>query len=899
MRRALGRRSANSGRMHGRRCIVAGLALVAGLFSPSATRAATDVARATLSNGLRVVVVRNSLAPVATAMINYQVGSNEQWIPGLAHATEHMMFRGSRTLSSSQLMDALSITGGEFDADTQSNVTQFFFTVPSQYLDIALRAERSRATGLLMSEDLWDQERGAITQEVTQDNSDAFYRLFIKMQTRLIGGTPYAKNTLGTVEDFAKNVNSTQLLKFYHTWYHPNNAIYVIVGDVDPQSTIQRVKALFGDVPAAKLPEREGFALRPLVGAVYHDESDQPYTAVALGYRFPGYDNPDYAAGEILSDVLSSQRSELGGLPFTGKALAAEFFSQPYPRVAIAFAFAAVPVSTPPETIDRELRSIIDHYKTTGVPADLVEAAKLREISESEFNANSIQGLASEWSEALAVQGLHSPDDMIAQFQKVTPADVDRVLRTYLDNSRVVAAYAVPRNAGAARPSSGGLAKENNEIPPSKHEPLPYWAQSVLDHLQVPQQTISPADITLSNGIRLIVQPEHITHTVVVSGEILNNPDVQEPRGQEGVADVTASILPYGTTTYDRVALQTELDKIAATTSAGTEFGLDVLSSSFERGVELLADEELHPAFSPDAFAIVKQQSVGALAGEMTSPDHLADVALSKALYPPGDPEQRFATPQSVGALTLADVRSWFAYAYRPDLTTIVVIGDTTPADAQRLFEKYFGGWSASGPKPNVFPPPVPPNQPSHFDVPATGRIQSSVQLIETLPLVRTDPAWAPLELANAVLTGGFYSSLLFHRLREVHGYVYTVDSGVAAGKVRSTFSVSYGCDPANILRAQAEITAVLRQLQQTPVDAQRLLRSKALLMGQVPIREASFDGVGGQLLDYATLGLPLNQGVIDARDVLSATSASVQAALAKYIRPDAFVRIVTGPGPP
>ncbi len=69
--------------------------------------------------------------------------------------------------------------------------------------------------------------------------------------------------------------------------------------------------------------------------------------------------------------------------------------------------------------------------------------------------------------------------------------------------------------------------------------------------------------------------------------------------------------------------------------------------------------------------------------------------------------------------------------------------------------------------------------------------------------------------------------------------------------------------------------------------------------MGQVPIREASFDGVTGQLLDYATLGLPLNQGIIDARDVLSATSASVQAALAKYIRPDAFVRIVTGPGPP
>src|SRR5580704_14347998 len=175
--------------------------------------APSDVARATLPNGLRVIVVRDTLAPVATAMLNYQVGSDEQWIPGLAHATEHMMFRGSATLSSSQLMESMGITGGDFDADTTSTVTQYFFTVPSAYLGIALRAERSRATGLLMSQDQWEQERGPITQEVQQDNSSAFYRLFVKMQDRLIGGTPYAKNTLGTVSDFAKRVDGTQLMK--------------------------------------------------------------------------------------------------------------------------------------------------------------------------------------------------------------------------------------------------------------------------------------------------------------------------------------------------------------------------------------------------------------------------------------------------------------------------------------------------------------------------------------------------------------------------------------------------------------------------------------------------------------------------------------------------------------
>ena len=885
--------------MSKRSSLVAILVGVALLAMPAVTaRASADVARATLSNGLRVIVVRDPLAPVATAMLNYEAGSNEQWIPGLAHATEHMMFRGSATLSSSQLMDAIGITGGDFDAETKNGVTQFYFTVPSAYLDIALRAERSRASGLLMSQALWNQERGAITQEVQQDNSDAFYRLFVRMQQRLIGGTPYAKNTLGTVADFVKNVNSVQLRKFYGMWYHPNNAVYIITGDVDPKGTIEQVRSLFGDLPATKLPARQPVRLGTLRGAIYHDTSDQAFTAVALGYRFPGYDSPDYAAGQILGDVLSSQRSELGGLPYAGKALGTGFVSQVYPKAAIGIAFAAVPVTTRPETIDRELRAILGSYQKSGVPADLVSAAKLREISQLEFNANSIEGLAFEWSQAVAVQALQSPDDMVAEFNRVTVADVNRVLRTYLDNDRVVVAYAVPKNSGASSAGGGEMAKENNAIPPTTHEPLPAWAQRVLEHLQVPEQTLAPVDMRLSNGLRLIVQPERITPTVVVSGEIHNDPSVQEPAGMEGVGDVTEALLPYGTVSYGRVALQSQLDSIAATSAAGTEFGLDVLSAHLERGVQLLADEELHPAFNPSDFAIVRQQSAAELVGEMTSPDHLADVALAKALYPPGDPAQRFATPKTVGALTLQDVKTWYAAAYRPDLTTIVVIGDITPQAAKTVFEKYFGSWTAAGPKPNVGLPRVPPNAPSQVDVPATGRVQSSVQLIETLPITRDDPAWAPLELANSVLTGGFYSSLLYHDLREVHGYAYSVDSRVAAGRTRGTFGVDYACDPANVVPAQLQVQAVLAQLQGEPIEPARLLRSKALLMGELPIRESSYDGVTGQLLAYALLDLPLNQNVLDAEAELGATAASVQAALAKYLRPKDFVRVVTGPSP-
>jgi zinc protease len=136
-----------------------------------------DVTRATLKNGLRVVIVRNTLAPVVTTEINYLVGSNEapDGFPGMAHALEHMMFRGSPGLSSAQLSNLIAAMGGNFNAATQQTVTQYFFTVPASDLEIALNIEAVRMRDALNTEALWKQERGAIEQEVAQDLSNPQY----------------------------------------------------------------------------------------------------------------------------------------------------------------------------------------------------------------------------------------------------------------------------------------------------------------------------------------------------------------------------------------------------------------------------------------------------------------------------------------------------------------------------------------------------------------------------------------------------------------------------------------------------------------------------------------------------------------------------------------------------
>jgi zinc protease len=851
-----------------------------------------DVTRATLPNGMQVVVLRDTLAPVVSTWMNYLTGSDEEPITGLAHAQEHMLFRGSKTLSPSQFADTTAITGGTFNADTQNQMTQYFFEMPSSYLDIALHLERSRASDVLDSQKQWDQERGAITQEVTRDNSSATFRLFEKTVQHIFAGTPYGDFGLGTVESF-KQIQSPDLKAFYAKWYHPNNAIYVIAGNVDPQETIARVKALYADLPAAKLPERKPVQLGPVTPMMLRDNSSDPITLGFVAYRVPGYASPDYFASQILNDVLSSPRGALYELQASGKALGTFAQSQTYPEAGMTLVGSAVPVTTTGDQAVADVKAVIEGYKKTGLPPDLVAVAKQREVAQAQFARNSISDLASTWSQALAVEH-RTPDEDLAGLEKVSVDDVNRVLRRYFDNTTATVAISTPKPASGS--AFGGRAGEDNTVIPTEHTELPAFARNVLANLHVPEQTVKPSMQTLPNGIKLVVVPSQISKTVVLRGQIAANPGVQDPPGKDGIDSIVEGLFSYGTTTYDRIAYQTELDKIAANVSAGKGFGLDVISNRFERGVALLADDELHPAFPQQAFQIVKQQTVGSLTGEVQSPAYKAQRALADALYPPGDPARRSATPQTAAAVTLNDVKSSFAATYRPDLTTIVVVGDVTPASARSTVERAFGGWKAVGPTPNVFPPRVPPNKPAHAEIPATGRIQAEVTLGETIPITYHDADYPLLNLGNTVLTGGFYASLLFHDLREVHGYAYTVSSSVGGGKNRSAFTVSYGADPQNVERAERLVVDDLTSLQRKPLPDDRLTRAKALVVGELPVRQESYEGLAGQLLTYGTTGRPLDQDRLDARAQLQATPEQVRAAFAKWIRPHDFVRVVQGP---
>ena len=401
------------------------------------------------------------------------------------------------------------------------------------------------------------------------------------------------------------------------------------------------------------------------------------------------------------------------------------------------------------------------------MPADLVAAAKVQERSGAEFEKNSIEGLATVWSEAVAVDGLDSPDEDLARIEKVTVDDVNRVARKYLDLDHAIVAILTPQGSGKPVAASGFGGQESIALGEAKSTPLPEWASAAQSRLSVPHSAVHPTVSRLANGVTLIVQPENVSNTITVFGHIRNRPELEVPKGLEGLSTVLDHLFSYGSENLDRIALQRALDQIGASEYAGTDFQVSVLKDNFERGVELLADNELHPALPKSAFQIVRQQVQESVAGRLQSPGYLSGKALRSALLPKGDPSLRETLPATVSAITLEQVRDYYNNAFRPDLAVIVVVGDVTPEKAQSVIEKYFGVWHATGPKPNTVLPSIPPSQPEVTSVPDKSRIQDEVTLGETIGLTRSDDDYFALQLGNNILGGGFYSTRLSRDLRK------------------------------------------------------------------------------------------------------------------------------------
>jgi zinc protease len=871
--------------------------------SQALTPGGNDVFRATLDNGLRVVIVRNTIAPVASTDMTYVVGSRDDPpdFPGMAHAQEHMLFRGTKNLSTAQLGTVATALGGDFNASTSDTVTQFEFTVPAADLEAVLKIESDRMRDVLDAQSEWENERGAIEQEVLRDETAPGGDFFREARSLAFAGSVYAHDGVGTRAAFDR-LTGPELKAFYERWYAPNNAVLVIAGDVDPVSTLARVKGLFGSIPRRNVPPHASVRLQEPNRTLLQRPTTLVYPLAIVGYRLPGIDSPDFLASYVLQETLDSERGQLRGLVDSGEALDGEWVSLPYtPAGQLGFASAALAPNEDPAAMERRLESILAEYVQQGVPRELFESTKRRLIAAQEFGRNSTESLASDWATTIAVDGEPSIVREQHLIAAVTLAEVNAVARRYLDPRHAIAAALTP-SADANQSEAPAPPKKGPEKPLEIQAPatqLPAWAEALVEHVTVAPSALSPTQLKLSNGIDLIVQPETISDSVFVLGRVHTEPVLQQPPGKEGVSNVLAALFGLGTAARDRNAYQRALDDLDSDASAGTEFALQTTAPAFERAVSLLAENELRPRFDEPTFELARRQALEELATTLNSTHSSATRQAATKLLPPGDPELREPSLDGIAHLNIDDVRAYYAATIRPDTTTIVVVGNVTPDAARAAIERVFGTWQAAGPPPVLELPAVPPNAPATVNVEVPSLGQDNVMLQEIVPVTRTSPQFYPFLLGNAILGGGAVGpqqSRLFRDLRQNAGLVYTVDSQFHNGTSRSIFEVEYACLPANEARISALVTAEIEKMQTAPPDPFELALVKASIVRGALLGDAAVTSIGSALLDDAVDGLPLDQQQIDARRFLATDATAVRDAFAAAIRPQDFVHVIEGP---
>ncbi len=852
--------------------------------------------RATLSNGMRVVLLPDALAPVVTTIVEYGVGSADDTMPGIAHATEHMLFRGTRTVSAGQFADLAARMGAQYNAQTSETTTIYFFKIPSSYLDLVLHLEADRMANATIAASAWATERGAIEQEIRARDGIPTYRVGLKVRETFFRGTPFADATGGTVPSFEK-MTADEIRAFYRTWYQPGNATLYVAGNFEPARALARIRALFEPLPSRPVPQRAPLVIPPLPASTVQGTIDFPIGIGGLAYRFPGATASDAAAANVLEQVFASGESTFGDLRASGKVAAVLTFSSAFPEVGASFFLALPGPGSTPQASQDALRAVLDGYRKDGVPAHLIDEAKLQLTSQQSYAESSIMGLASAWAQGQVLR--RTPDEIFEAIAQVTPDGVNRVLRTYLTPDHEIAIVLTAKPSSTAENVDPSAAVENVGYTPAMHEPLPAWAREALKApLRVPEEGRTTVIGTLPNGLRYAIRRETASPTVVVAGAVRTSPELYEPKGKEGVAGILDPLMAWGTTTYDRKAYQAQFDAIAATGAIGTSFGLRLRAGDFDRGMALLADGELHPAFPDAGFTVAKAALLQGLTLAEKVPAQRAAAAKRDALYPPRDPRRRHATAGSVQSIALNDVKRYYRTTFRPDEAKIVIVGDVVPAHAIDVLRATFGGWKAEGAPPSFRFPPIPSRaaKAETVRVRSATNVLSEVSLDEVVRMKRGDPDYVPLLLATVILSGEGTGSLLFQELRTRRGYVYTAESAFDLDQRGGDFRIAYASEPKNVDRANAAIVAIIKRLQDHPLPVADVQHAKALLLAQRVLPLDSYTGLAAELLAGATDGFDEARERAFWSELLATTPAQLQHALHR-IDATRFLRVIVEPG--
>ncbi len=444
------------------------VAVAAALLFTSTTRA--DIVRppkfdykmTTLANGLQVVLLEDHSTPIAHVAVWYHVGSKDEkpGRTGFAHLFEHLMFKGSKNVKADQHPSWITSIGGEANAETDEDSTIYWETVPAQHLPLALWLEADRMASLDVSEDKFKTEREVVKEERRMRyENQPFGRLQEIIFDKAFTTHPYKHQTIGSMQDLeAASIGDVR--DFYRTYYVPNNATIVLVGDFESGEAMNLVEQYLGRVPRGRAVPRD-IPKEPQHTAEsrFTVSESWPLPAVVVSYHITYDGHPDAYPLHILAKILSDGDSSrlYQSLVYEKQvALAAFGEAKLIEHPNLFFAVAIVQPGNDPGAVQQELLRQVDRVKAEGVTAEELNRAKRQFARDYIMGRESVRQKALQLAHAVVIHNdITTADGEFDLFQNVTLADVQRVANTYFTPENRMLLTVMPQGG----PSAGRSAR--------------------------------------------------------------------------------------------------------------------------------------------------------------------------------------------------------------------------------------------------------------------------------------------------------------------------------------------------------------------------------------------------------------------------------------------------------
>jgi zinc protease len=862
------------------------------------------VRRTVLKNGMTVLTKEVHNAPVVTVQVWYKIGSRNEapGVNGIAHQLEHMLFKGTknRPVQFGRLLSAL---GSDFNAFTSYDQTVYYETLERNKLASALVLEADRMQNANIDPKLLEGEKRVVISELQGNENSAAYRLGKAVQELALPDSPYGLSVGGTKAD-VQTFTEPQVRSYYSSYYTPNNAVLVLVGDFDTDKTLAQVRNIMEPIPSrpitVKTPVAQPRVVKSRSITLREPGSNALINAV---YPLPSASHPDVPALDVMNYILSVGRSSrlYQQLVETGQvsgvsAGAANLAGGGWYEYSVV-----TDADKPLAKIDQVVQAEIGKMQKTKANPSEIDRAKTQLRAGYLLSYRDIGSQARQLgNDETTVGDYQFTDKYLARVSKVTAADVQRVANKYLQPSKRVVGFFEPDNSKGAPPSGGAAhnSAANLGAPLDPSELQKYLPQAPADTLTSTQNL--PQAMTLPNGLKLLLLPDPSSPTVTLQGSITAGTEFDSPT-KAGVASLTASNLMSGTKSKSALQLAKGLENRGASLGfAANRESVTVGGSALDEDlpvlVQTLGDVLQNANFPAKDFGNSRQRSLTALKAELDNPSSVARRRFQQTVYPQNHPFTNFPTLESLQVIDRQDLANFYRQVYQPQNTKLALVGNFKPAAAKQLIEKTFAGWqNTSNSQTLTYAEPQLPAKNVVIQPTISGKTQS-VTIMGNKAISRKDPRYYAALVLNQVVGGDTLSSRLGTEIRDRLGLTYGIYSSFAAGKRQGTFLVSMQTDPNNAALAVEKSLELLRDVKNKGLSAAEVNNAKQSIASNYTVELASADDVAGTSLGNLVFGLPENEIREFPNKIRSVTLEQVNQAAKELIHPDNFIVITVGP---